>query len=281
MLGQRIIHGDHRKRQLSVGLHRPQADHTRRGLLRAANNLQYQLPPLTQHRIHQVRTIVHRHLRGTVQHLMNVPIVTGSILTPDGICSNTIYLIERRRHIILSRQRIRGTQSHLGPTRSQRAHQVRRLRGHMQTRRHTQPGQRPLRLPAFPNRGQHRHPRISPYNAPLALSSQRSVLTVTAHTLSLLSHHSPTEISPPGVHLVKAPSMGSRGDYTTFPRRTVINDPLRAQQPSRSGTTTRPPLQGNTRRAFGNGTASLKPLGRTVLPSRSSRLQSSSVPRAA
>ena len=88
MLGLRIVHGDHRILQRAVFGHRAQADHAGGGLLGAADDVGDQVLVLGEQQRHQVRAVVHRHLRLVINRGVQVRVVGGVVFALDRIRGN-------------------------------------------------------------------------------------------------------------------------------------------------------------------------------------------------
>ncbi|GAC1500517.1 MAG: hypothetical protein NVS1B14_04470 [Vulcanimicrobiaceae bacterium] len=85
---------------------------------------------------------------------------------------------QRRGHIILRGERVAGTQGDLGASRLQSQHQVRRLRGYMQTRADANPGKRfGAREPLFDLR-ENRQVGRGPRNTSAALFGKGTVFDI-------------------------------------------------------------------------------------------------------
>jgi hypothetical protein len=72
---------------------------------------------------------------------------------------------ERLRHVVLGRERVRRRELDLGPAGLERAHEVRRLSGHVQARRDRQPVERLLLRKALADRRDDRHLAGRPLDA--------------------------------------------------------------------------------------------------------------------
>jgi hypothetical protein len=73
----------------------------------------------------------------------------------------------------------------VGAARPERAHEVRRLGGHVETRGNAHPRERLLPLEPLADRGEHRHLAVGPLDPALALGGEGEIL----HVVSLRRSH--------------------------------------------------------------------------------------------
>jgi hypothetical protein len=116
-----------------------QANHAGRRLLSAALHLGQEVAALRVKHRDQVGAVVHRELGLRVERAREVLVVRVVVLALDGKRRDAVFLHERRGHVVLRRERIRGAERDLGPAVAEGEHQVRRLRGHMKACGDTQP----------------------------------------------------------------------------------------------------------------------------------------------
>ena len=192
VLRRRVVHRDDRIPQRPLRRHRPQPNHPRRRLLAAPDHAVQQLLPIPVQRRNQIRPVVHRDLRTRVQHPPDVFVVLLIALPLNREHRHPRALYQRRRHLILRRKRIARAQRHLRPAALQRQRQIRRLRGHMQTRPNPHALQRTLPREPLPNLRDHRHLPRRPRNPLLAGVGQPRIPNVR-----LNAHRSTISSAPP------------------------------------------------------------------------------------
>ena len=93
---------------------------------------------------------------------------------------DAVLLDERRRDVVLGRERVRRAEHDVGAAGLERAHQVRGLGGDVQAGGDAVAGERLLALEALADRGQHRHLPVGPLDPPHALGGERQVLDVVS-----------------------------------------------------------------------------------------------------
>ncbi len=133
VLGQRVVHGDDRIGQHAVALHRPQANDAGRRLFAAADQLAELIRVLGEDRRDQIAAVVHRDLRVRGDHRLDVRVVGRVVFALDRVGGDAV-LAERRRDVVLRRQRIARAERDRRTAGLQREHQVRGLGGDVQAR---------------------------------------------------------------------------------------------------------------------------------------------------
>ena len=92
----------------------------------------------------QLGAVVNEDLRRARHEALEVARVGGPILAPLAIDLRPVLGDQRRRNVVLRRERVRGAQSDLRAALAQRANEVRGLGGDMQARRDPQTRERAL-----------------------------------------------------------------------------------------------------------------------------------------
>ena len=135
VLRQRLVDGDDREAELALRLERLQPDDAGRRLLGAGDDVAELLAPgRVQHADH-VGAVVHREVRLVVDRSLDVRVVRVVVLALDREDRDVVLLDERRGDVVLRRERVRRAEHDVGAAGLQRAHEVRRLRRHVQARR--------------------------------------------------------------------------------------------------------------------------------------------------
>ena len=128
-------------------------------------------------RRHEIAPIVHRHLRLGRDHRFDVRVIGIVIFTFDRIGWNAV-IAQRRRDVVLGRERVAGAQRQLRAAGLQRQHQVRRFGGNVKARAYADAAERLLDLEAIANLCQHGHVRAGPRDARAAGFGQAAILDV-------------------------------------------------------------------------------------------------------
>ncbi len=157
MLGVAVVDGDHREFERAVVRHCPQANHARRRLFRPADDAVEQLAAALVDRADEVSAVVHRHLWLMIERRLDVVVVGVVVFALDGVNGDFVVRHQRRRYVILRRQRVGGAQDDVRAAHLQRVHQIRRLGGDVQARRDAHALQRFLFGEALADRPQDRH----------------------------------------------------------------------------------------------------------------------------
>ena len=178
MLGHRVVDGDHRERQRTIRCHRPQADHTRGGLFRAADHTREQLAALFMQRADQVGAIIHRHLGLVIQRGADMPVVGDIVFAFDCEGGDLVMRNQAGRHIILGGKRVGCGQNDICATQVERIHQVGRLGGHMQAGGDAHAFQRAFFGKTLADQAQDRHFSLGPIDPAPTTFSQLDVFYV-------------------------------------------------------------------------------------------------------
>ena len=172
VLGISLVDRDDRIGERAVGGHRAQADHAGRRLLGAADDAVEEVAALAVEHRHEVRAVVHRHLRAVAGGLLEVAVVGGRVLALDRECRHAELCAQRRGDVVLRRERVRGAESHLGAAVAQREHEVRGLRGDVQAGADAHAREGPLLGEAAADAGDHRHLARGPLDAAQPLGGE-------------------------------------------------------------------------------------------------------------
>ena len=91
-----------------------------------------------------------------------------------------VLLDQRRRHVVLRGERVRGAEDDVGAARLQRAGEVRRLGRDVEAGRDAEPGKRLLALEPLADRREHGHLPVGPLDPPHAFGGERQILHVVS-----------------------------------------------------------------------------------------------------
>ncbi len=188
VLGHCVVDGHDRVLQSAFRRHRPQANDTGRGLLGPADHVVQDLPAVLVHRADQIRTVVHRQMGFMIQSSVEVLVVGIVVLALDGVDRDLVIGDKRSSDIILRAQRVAGHQDQVSTAGDQSAREVARLRGDVQTRRHTNPLERLLFRHPLGDLAQHRHLALRPLHPQSPRRGQVKILHFMLHLhLSLVN----------------------------------------------------------------------------------------------
>ena len=191
VLRLRLVDGDDRKAERTVALERLQPDDTRGRLLRAADDVAQLLAAMRVQDADDVGAVVHRDLRLVVDRGLDVLVVRVVVLALDGEDRDVVFLDERGCGLVLGGQWVGRAEHDVGAARLQRARQVGRLSGDVETGGDPEAGERLLALEAVADGGEDRHVLVGPFDAPHAFFGEREILDVVpacrSHFLSLFS----------------------------------------------------------------------------------------------
>ncbi len=162
MLGLGLVDGHDREGQRPIVHHRLQADDAGGGLLGTGEDLRQLLGALLVQQGHEIAAVVHGDVRMRVGGGIEVPVVGLVVLAVDGVAADAVLGHERRRHVVLGRERIRRHQRHVGATGLERTHQVGGLGGDVEAGADAQASQWLLLLEALADEPQDRHLPLSP-----------------------------------------------------------------------------------------------------------------------
>jgi hypothetical protein len=139
-------------------------------------------------RAHQVGAVVLGHLGAEGEGLRDVGVVSLVVLTLDGEDVHPVIADQVRGHVVLGGQRVGGTKRDLGAGRPERAHQVRRLAGDMETGGEFYALQRPFSGETGADLPQYRHGALGPFGAAAPLVGEGDVLDVVPGVSGLNRH---------------------------------------------------------------------------------------------
>jgi hypothetical protein len=144
VLGERVVHSDHRKLERAVFGHRAQTDDAGGGFFRATDHILDLVRTLGEELSDQVSAIVHGDLRLVVECGADVRVIGVVVFALDGKRGDAEFLDERGCRLILRRKRIRSANDQIGAAIAQSDGEVRCLRGDVQAGRHANALQRLL-----------------------------------------------------------------------------------------------------------------------------------------
>ncbi len=206
VLGEAVVHRDHRKLQHLVVGHGPQADDARRRLLgRADHRLDqaasllgrqrgrpapYRLGQVIEalerdhvERADEVRAIIHRERRSVSQGGADVFVVDVVLFALDGEDLDAVVPDQMCGDVVLRGKRIGGAERDVGAARLQRHGQIGGLGGDMKASRELLALQRPLLGKALANQPQDGHRPLRPFDSKLPLVRQLDVVDVVVGRL--------------------------------------------------------------------------------------------------
>ena len=131
----------------------------------------------------EVAAVVHRDLGMGVGDLVEMAVVGVAVLAVAGVAADPVGGDERRRHIVLRRERVRRREGDLGAAGLQRAHQVGRLGGHVEAGADAQAREGLLALEALADQAQDRHLSSRPLDPADAFVGQAEVDDVVGRKL--------------------------------------------------------------------------------------------------
>ena len=137
---------------------------------------------------HQVRAVVHGHLRLVIHAGVQVRVIGGVVFALDRVGRNRIILDQRRGDFILRGKRIRGAQNQIGAAVAQRDGQVRRFAGHVQAQGKAHALQRLFLDESLADQLQNGHLLIGPFDFSLALFRQGHIPNIARRALQSLCH---------------------------------------------------------------------------------------------
>ena len=175
VLGLRLVDRDDREAEGAVGRHRLEPDDARRRLLGPGEDLGDLAGALAVEQRHEVAAVVHRDLRMTVGHAVEVRVVRVAILAATGEHADAVLGDERGRDVVLGGERVGRGQHHVGATGAQRAHQVRRLGRDVEAGADAQPLERAVALEALADEAQDGHLALGPVDAADAFGGEAEV----------------------------------------------------------------------------------------------------------
>ncbi len=123
----------------------------------------------------EVAAVVHRELRVRVGDRVEVRVVRVAILAAAGVDRDPVLGDERRRDVVLGRERVRGAEDDLGAAGLERPHEVGGLGRDVEAGADPQAGERPLALEALADEAQDRHLALGPLDPADALGGEAEV----------------------------------------------------------------------------------------------------------
>src|SRR5439155_8624709 len=123
----------------------------------------------------EVAAVVHRDVRMPVGDRVEVGIVRVPVLAASGEAADPVRRDQRRRDIVLRRQRVRRRERHLGAGGLERAHEVGGLGRHVEARADAQALERAVALEPLADEAEDGHLALGPVDATNALRSEPEV----------------------------------------------------------------------------------------------------------
>ena len=124
---------------------------------------------------HEVGAVVEGDVRAPARARRHVGGVGLGVLAAARVDLGAEVLGQRRRRLVLRGERVGGAQRHLGAAGDERAHEVGRLGGDVQARRHRDAVERALVGQALADRAQDGHLGVGPFDARPARGRERGV----------------------------------------------------------------------------------------------------------
>ena len=178
VLGVGVVDGHDREHEAALGLERLEADDTGGRLLGAADDVRGHVRPLAVQHTDDVGAVVHGDVGPMVDAGVDVLVVGLVVLALDGVDTHAVFLDERGGDVVLGAERVGGTEHDVGAAGLERAHEVGRLAGDVQTGADAHALERLLLGEAFADGGQHGHLHVGPLDAQRSLRSETLVLDV-------------------------------------------------------------------------------------------------------
>ena len=175
VLRLRLVDGDDREAEGAVGGHGVQPDDAGRRLLGAGQDLRDLCRARAVEERDEVAAVVHGQVRVRVGDRVEVGVVGVAVLAPPGIDGDPVVGHERRRHVVLRRERVGGGEDDLRSAGLERAHQVGGLGRDVEAGADAQPGQRLLGREPLADEAQDRHLALRPLDPPASLGGQAEV----------------------------------------------------------------------------------------------------------
>ena len=123
----------------------------------------------------EVAAVVHRELRVGVRDRVEVRVVGVAVLAAPGVDGDAVLRHERRRDVVLGRQRVARREHDLRAAGLERAHEVGRLGRDVQAGADAQAVERPLALEPLADEAQDGHLALGPLDAADALGGEAEV----------------------------------------------------------------------------------------------------------
>ena len=190
VLRVRVVDVEHGVAQRALLRHGHKAHHARGGFLGAADDAFQLVNVGGVQRGVQVGAVVHDDLRVRGDDRVDVAAVGVHVLAGDGEHLDAEVAHERGGGVVLGGKRVAGAQRHLGARGRQRAHEVRRLGGHVHARADAHALQGALPLEALADGRQHGHVARRPLDAGKPCVGKVDVFDVVAlgHGASFLCY---------------------------------------------------------------------------------------------
>ena len=178
VLRVRVVDVEHGVGERPLGGHGHEAHDARRGLLGAAHHVRQLVGELGVQRGVEVGAVVHDDLRVAGDDGLDVAVVGVGVLAGDGEHVDAEVAHEGGGRVVLGGQRVGGAQRHLRARGRERAHEVRRLGGHVHAGADAHAVQGLLALEALADGRQHGHVAVRPQDAGEALVGQGDVFDI-------------------------------------------------------------------------------------------------------
>ena len=175
MFGKGLVDGNNGERQDPLCLHCLEALDACRGLFGCPHGHHAGIEPALEQGTRQVCTVVAQHMRLDIECDIDMRTEGIERLAAYPINRNFVVHDQRRSHVVLGRQRVRGNQHDLGTARGQRPHQGGGFGGYMQTDRDAQSFERSFLAESLADAQQYRHVAFVPIDFVSAGICQRQV----------------------------------------------------------------------------------------------------------
>ena len=165
MLGLRVVDGDDRNLERAIFGHRAQPDYAGGRFLHARLDVVGLVGELGVQQADEVGAVVHRDRRTAFEHGAQMAVVSVAIFAVDGEGGNAVLIDQRRRDVVLGRERIRRAGDHFGAARLERAQQVGGLAGDMQAGAEALALERQFPGEPLAQAAQHGHLLVGPFDS--------------------------------------------------------------------------------------------------------------------
>ncbi len=163
MLTVRVVNKNHRELQRLCLIHSQQTNNARSGLLAAADNVRDKVGALVVDKVNEITAVVDDDVRSAINNLRDVTVVffLCGVIPREHVQS---VMNQRRRNVVLCRQRIAASDIHLRASRRQHLAKIRGLSLKVYRQSHLQPLERLLRRKFLFDTVKQRHIALDPFD---------------------------------------------------------------------------------------------------------------------
>jgi hypothetical protein len=150
------------------------------------------------------RAVVHGDVGPMVHARVDVFVVGLVVFALDGVGTHAVFLDECGGDVVLRAERVGGTKHDVGAAGLERAHEIGRLAGDVQTRADAHTLERLLFGEALADGGQHGHLHVGPLDAQRSLRSETLVFDVVGRC----AHGDPSFVQAPAACIMPQAATG-------------------------------------------------------------------------